>query len=66
MVMTVDEVFRELQKVSRQRALVKASHLSEAMKSKLIAQLDGQVRELEAKVFDPSLPNGGGTPPKGR
>lgn len=52
--LTVDEVFRELQKIARQRALVKASHLTDAMKEKLTAQLDDQAKALEAKILEPA------------
>lgn len=47
--MTYDEVMKRLAKLSRDRALVKASLVSDAMKAKLLAEIDAEVAKLDVK-----------------
>lgn len=48
--MSMEEILGELQKIARQRVIVKTSLVSEAMKAKLMADLDAKSKALESEM----------------
>lgn len=50
LVMEVEEVVRELQKMDRERSTVKSAALSAPVKAKLLEQLDEKIKAFEARL----------------
>ena len=57
--MLFDDVLKQLTKIERQRAIVKQSLASDAMKAKLLEQLDAQTKLLEGSLEAPKTPSKG-------
>lgn len=52
--MDVSTIVRELAKISREKAVVKSSLLTDAFKAKLVAELDARVAVLQAELSPPA------------
>ena len=52
-------IIARLNKISRERHLVKTAHISDEAKSKLVAQLDSESARLQAELLSDGLPRKG-------
>lgn len=57
--MDYDKVMNELQKIARERVVIKAAIISPSLKEAMLAKLEQRSRDLEA-TLEPGTPAAGG------
>jgi hypothetical protein len=65
-VISIDEALKEMSKISRQRATVKASLISDASKARMLAALDEQMSVLDKHFQGAEAPQGASAAPAKR